>query len=162
MTDQPRDWDKELAEIDKLMGKAPPATPAPAAPVKAIPSGRAPASPAAVGGAVPARATSAAAPTSRRERIGTWSRAIAGAVLAGAMTQWPYAHGCGGGLILYSLAAGAVVVVGLWGAQASWRSRTALAHVLSLVITGWGLGLVASVVLPRIGYAAVAQAWLCP
>ncbi|MDZ4675531.1 MAG: hypothetical protein SGI84_13845 [Gemmatimonadota bacterium] len=161
MTDQSRDWDKELAEIDKLMGKAP--APAPAPPAKAISPGR-PASPpaAAPGPGTPARATAGPVAVSRRDRVGTWSRAIAGAVLAGAMTQWPYAHGCGGGLILYSLAAAAVVVVGIWGAAASWRSRSATAQILSLVITGWGIGLVAAVVLPRIGYAAVAQTWLCP
>lgn len=161
MTDQPRDWDKELAEIDKLMGKAPPPAPAAATPAKAMPPGRG-ASPPAIAPAAgtPARATPG--PVSRRDRLGTWSRAIAGAVLAGAMTQWPYAHGCGGGLILYSLAAAAVVVVGLWGAAASWRSRSAAAHVLSLVVTGWGLGLVAAIVLPRIGYAAQSLAWLCP
>ena len=159
MNDEPRDWDKELAEIDKLMGKAPAPAPRPTAP---------PAAKAKAGAVVPASAPSAApsrpAPVavSRRDIFGTWSRALAGAVLAGAMTQWPYAHGCGGGLILYGLAAAAVVMVGVWGATASWRSRSAAAHVLSLVVTGWGIGLVAAVVLPRIGYAAVTQGWLCP
>lgn len=159
MNDEPRDWDKELAEIDKLMGKAPAPAPKPSAP--SVPKGKAGAlAPAAAPPAAPSRPTPAG--VSRREVFGTWSRALAGAVLAGAMTQWPYAHGCGGGLILYGLAAGAVVMVGLWGATASWRSRSAAAHVLSLVVTGWGVGLVAAVVLPRIGYAAVAQSWLCP
>lgn len=158
MTDAPRDWDKELAEIDKLMGKAPVPAPKPAA----APAARLPAGPAAPAGGAPVAARPPTAGVSRRERLGTWSRALAGAVLAGAMTQWPYAHGCGGGLILYGLAAAAVIIVGVWGATASWRSRSAAAHLLSLVVTGWGIGLVASVVLPRIGYAAVAQTWLCP
>jgi len=159
MNDEPRDWDKELAEIDKLMGKAPAPAPRPSPP--SAPKGKAgvPAP-----AAAPAVAPSRPAPTgvSRREMFGTWSRALAGAVLAGAMTQWPYAHGCGGGLILYGLAAAAVVMVGLWGATSSWRSRSAAAHILSLVVTGWGIGLVAAIVLPRIGYAAIAQSWLCP
>jgi hypothetical protein len=156
MADERRDWDKELAEIDKLMGKAPP----PAPPSAALPAARPKGAAHAPSAAPPV--ASASRGVSRGTALGTWSRAIAGAVLAGAMTQWPYAHGCGGGLLLFTLAAGAVVVAGLWGAGASWRNRSAAAHVLSLVVTGWGIGLIAAVVLPRIGYAAIAQSWLCP
>lgn len=151
MTEQPRDWDKELAEIDKLMGK-PGAAPAPRPP--ALPAARSAAS-------APPSAPAPAAPVSRRTVTGAWARALAGALLAGAMTQWPYAHACGGPLLLYTLAAAAVVVTGVWGGMATWRSRLAAAHVLSLVVTGWGIGLVAAVVLPRIGYAAEPLAWWC-
>ncbi len=148
MTDQPRDWDKELAEIDKILAKGPVAPPAGAPVPKAITGG-------------PPAPRAAAAPVARSSVLGTWARALAGAVLAGAMTQWPYVHACGVPLLLYTLAAGAVVVVGVWGAVASWRSRIPAAHIVSLVVAGWGIGLLASVVLPRIGYAAEQLAWVC-
>lgn len=150
MTDQPRDWDKELAEIDKLLAKGPAPPPANAP----VPKG--------AGGGPPAPGPRAAtAPLIRGTVLGTWARALAGAVLAGAMTQWPYAHACGVPLLLYTLAAGAVFVAGVWGAAASWRSRIPAAHIVSLVVAGWGGGLLASVVLPRIGYAAEQLAWVC-
>jgi hypothetical protein len=150
VTEQPRDWDKELAEIDKMLAKGPVAPPANAP----VPKGSA---------AQPAISAprAAPAPMGRRAVLGTWMRALAGAVLAGAMTQWPYAHACGVPLLLYTLAAGAVVVAGVWGASASWRSRIPAAHIVSLVVAGWGVGLLASVVLPRIGYAAEQLAWVC-
>lgn len=149
MTDQPRDWDKELADIDRLLAKGPVAPPANA------PVPRAPVGP-------PAQAPRVAPPAPGRGSVlGTWAKALAGVVLAGAMTQWPYAHACGVPLLLYTLAAGTVFVVGVWGAAGSWRSRIAAAHVVSLVAAGWGIGLLASVVLPRIGYAAEQLAWWC-
>lgn len=153
MAEQPRDWDKEMAEIDRLMTHAP-------APSKGPVAGSGPA-------ALPApRPSAGAAPAqvagSRRVVMGTWARALAGAVLAGAMTQWPYAHGCGGGLMLYTGATAAVVVAGLWGATAAWRSRLAAAHLLSLVVIGWGAALLAAIILPRIGYAATTLTWFCP
>ncbi len=149
MTDQPRDWDKELADIDRLLAKGPVAPPA-SAPVPRAPAGQ------------PAQAPRAApAALSRGSVLGTWAKALAGAVLAGAMTQWPYAHACGVPLLLYTLAAGAVFVVGVWGAAGSWRSRIPAAHIVSLVVAGWGVGLLASVVLPRIGYAAEQLVWVC-
>jgi len=151
MAEQPRDWDKELAEIDKLMGKP------------AAPTTRPAATPPARGGVVAGPVAPApVAVAGRRAVTGAWARVLVGAVLAGAMTQWPYAHGCGGPLLLYTFAAAAVVVAGVWGGLATWRSRLAAAHVLSLVVTGWGLALLASVILPRIGYAAEVLPWLCP
>jgi hypothetical protein len=150
MTDQPRDWDKELAEIDKILAKGPVAPPA-NTPVPKATTGGSP---------VPAP-RAAAASVNRGTVLGTWARALAGAVLAGAMTQWPYVHACGVPLVLYTLAVGAVFVAGVWGAAASWRSRIPAAHIVSLVVAGWGVGLLASVVLPRIGYAVEQLVWLC-
>lgn len=151
MTDQPRDWDKELAEIDKILAKGPVAPPA-----------NAPATKAAAGGPPAPAPRGAPVVANRRSVFGTWARALAGAVLAGAMTQWPYVHACGVPLLLYTLAAGAVFGVGVWAAVASWRSRIPAAHIVSLVVAGWGVGLLASVVLPRIGYAVEQLGWLCP
>lgn len=146
MADQPRDWDKELAEIDRLLAKAP--TPAPRSDPPAVESRPS------VPGAPP--------PVSRRSVVGTWARVAAGVVLAAAMTQWPYTHACGVPLFLYTLAVGAVVVTGGWAAAASWRSRLAAAHVSALLVMAWGVGLLAAIVLPRIGYAAASLGWLCP
>lgn len=154
MAEQPRNWDKELAEIDKLLAKGPaPAPPAAARPAAGLPT------------APPAGQPQRAAPVATSARgtvLGTWLRALSGVVLAGAMTQWPYAHACGAPLLLYTGASAAVVLAGSWGGQASWRSRIAAAHIVSLVAVGWGMGLLAAILLPRIGYAAEALTWWCP
>lgn len=150
MADQPRDWDKELAEIDRMLSKGGPAAPVPAQAGSARPP------------AASQPPQQAPVLTGRRGSVlGTWLRALSGILVAAAMTQWPYAHGCGVPLLLYTGASAAVVVAGVWGAMAGWRSRIAAAHVVSLVAAGWGFGLLASVVLPRIGYAAEQLTWWC-
>jgi hypothetical protein len=143
MTGPPRDWDKELADIDKLISSSPPP----------VPGGKV--APAAPRGAPPA-------PASRREALGGWSRVLLAAAAGVAVSFWPYAHTCGLGLWLYLGVAGTVVVAGTWGMLASWRRRLGLAHVVALVVTLWGLGLVAAELLPRIGYARDAATWSCP
>lgn len=141
-----RDWDKELADIDKVIARTPATGPAPV--------------PAPVGkGGSPALA---APPRTRKAALGTWLQVLLGGVLAVAMTQWPYAHACGVKLFLYLGAAGVVVLAGLWGAGSSWRRRMGLAHTVALIVTLWGLVTVAREVLPRIGYAKQALEWTCP
>jgi hypothetical protein len=149
----PRDWDKELAAIDKLMAAGPPA-PA-ASPAPAPPAGRAPA-PAPAGG--PAR--SAAAP-GRYARFFTWVRLVLGLALGAAMTQWPYTHGCGVPLFAYLGGVAAVLVAATWSTISSWRTRSAVAHFLSLALFVWGGFLAAREVLPRIGYAKQTAGWSC-
>ena len=149
----PRDWDKELAAIDKLMAAGPPA-PA-ASPAPAPPAGRAPA-PAPAGG--PAR--SAAAP-GRYARFFTWVRLVLGLALGAAMTQWPYTHGCGVPLFAYLGGVAAVLVAAVWSTVSSWRTRSAVAHSLSLALFVWGGFLAAREVLPRIGYARQTAEWTC-
>jgi len=147
----PRDWDKELAEIDKVMAKQPAPAPVPAKAGAAQPPARA--------------AAPAAAPVARAaggSALGTWLKVGLGAVLAGAMTQWPYANACGIGLFIYLGATGVVVLAGLWGALSSWNRRMGLAHVVSLLVTLWGIGLVTAVALPRMGYTRPAATWFCP
>ncbi|HEX5819926.1 MAG TPA: hypothetical protein VFY20_13650 [Gemmatimonadales bacterium] len=148
----PRDWDKELAAIDKA--------------IERMPAGSAPApTPASTKGAstaptAPARR--AEAPVARAGRPGTtWLRVILVLALAVAMPFWPYAHHCGINLYLYLGAAAFLVFAGVWGAVRSWYTRLGLAHVLSLLSVLWGAGLVANEVLPRVGYAARALAWTC-
>lgn len=148
MSDQ-RDWDKELAAIDKVMAKAP------AAPAKqtALPPGS---------GAAPVR--SQAEPVmavGRKAALFTWVRVLLAVAVAAGMTQWPYLHDCGTSLFLYLGAIGGVVLAGLWSSVTSWQRRMGLAHSIALLVTLWGLFLAAQAVLPRIGYARAVAHWWC-
>jgi len=147
---QPRDWDKEMAEIDKILANTPAAPP----PDRSR-----------AGGAVapaPARGRSVAAPAGRRAGLATWLRVGLGVALAAGMTQWPYFHACGPALFLYLGAVGMVGVTGVWGMVASWRNRMGLAHTVSVVVLLWGGILTAATVLPRTGYAKRTATWMCP
>jgi hypothetical protein len=148
MSDQPRDWDKELADIDKVIAKMPaqgsaPASSAPAA----LPAGRS-AAPIASGGKLAV--------------FTTWLRVGLGIALAVGITQWPYASACGLNLMVYLGAIGVVIIAGLWSSVSSWRRRMGLAHTLSLLVLLWGLVLGAREVLPRSGYAKHTRTWSCP
>jgi hypothetical protein len=144
-----RDWDKELAEIDKLIaagaGQRQAGTDAPA-------HGR-PAPPAAV-----ARAVSA---TDRRAALFTWLRLLLALSVGVAMTQWPYTHGCGLALYGYLAGVGVVLAAAFWTMVASWRTRSGFAHFLSIGLLFWGALLGAREVLPRVGYAKQSAAWSC-
>ena len=147
MSDQPRDWDKELADIDKVIARMPSqgAAPASGAPA-ALPAGRP--APSAGGGTLAV--------------FTTWLRVALGIALAVGITQWPYASACGLNLIVYLGAIGVVIVAGLWSSVSSWRRRLGLAHMLSLLVLLWGLVLAAREVLPRVGYAKDVRTWSCP
>jgi hypothetical protein len=54
-----------------------------------------------------------------------------------------------------------VVGAGVWGMLASWRRRLGVAHVVALLVTLWGVGLVAAELLPRLGYAKDTATWSC-
>ncbi len=151
MAEKERDWDKEMKEVDKLLAKLPAADPylVGSAPTVRKPAAHAP------GG------TPGAAPSRAHERVGTWLRVGLGVLLALGMAAWPYSHQCGLRLIFYMIGVGTVVVAGAWSAISSWRRRLGLAHVVSLVVTLWGLTLTAAIFGPRI-YAAPAALWLCP
>lgn len=138
---EPRDWDKELAKIDRLMGAGPTA-------------GRGAQAPGAAGGGVTTARDGRAA-------LYTWLRLILGLALGAAMTQWPYVHGCGLPLFGYLAAVAAVLAAASWSAVSSWRTRSGLAHTLALVLFCWALVLAAREALPRIGYAREASAWTC-
>jgi hypothetical protein len=159
MTDKPppRDWDKELAEIDKLIARQPvPIQPAPAA---EPPTRRA---------AESSPSRRASPPASREEVprhrlvLTTWLRVLLALVVAAAMTQWPYAHGCGLQLVWYLGAAAGVILAGLWGSVISWKRRMPGAHVVSLLVTLWGAFLAGQVVLDRTAYPKVQRTWACP
>jgi hypothetical protein len=143
MTEQPRDWDKELANIDRAMAKqsgpAPPVVPAGPA---ALPS-------------------TAPVPARRRSVALTWFWVVLGIALAVALPIWPYDKACGIRLIFFLGAIGITAIVGVLAALASWSHRRGLAHVLSLIIIGWAGVLAAREVLPRIGYAKQSSTWMC-
>lgn len=147
----PRDWDRELAAIDKIMTAGPPA---PAAQPAPQPS-RAMVS--AGGGGEVRRA----AGLGRYARLFTWVRLILGLALGAAMTQWPYTHGCGVPLFAYLGGVLAVLVAALWSSVSSWKTRSAVAHALSLALFVWGAFLAAREILPRIGYAKQPAEWVC-
>lgn len=151
-----RDWDKEMAEIDRLMAKevkSPSGTPSPttsaasAAPVARRDPGQV--------------EPKAAAPLSRMSALGLWSMALLGSLGAGALVVWPYANGCGTMLAVYLVGVAAVGGAGIWTMRSAWLARRGIPHLLGLVILLAALGLATLEILPRIGYAATALTWGC-
>ena len=157
MTD--RDWDKELAKVDKqlaslsdeaLLGpaKTPPTSPAKGA-------GRAPA----------AKAPGVAAAPKATTSWGVYARLTLSVALGAGMVLWPYESRCGVGLAGYLAAVVVVVASGVWSSVWTWRHRASRAHTLSLLIILWGLVLGSLEVLPRIGYgkpdARHPAGWAC-
>jgi hypothetical protein len=147
MSDQPRNWDRELADIDRLMAKqgTPPAggtTPAPAS------SARGPVA----GGTTPVR---------RRSVALTWFWVALAVALAAALVVWPYQKGCGLQLFFFLGAAGVTLIAGCLGALNSWAHRRGFAHVLSLLVILWAGIVAARETLPRVGYAKAEQTWTC-
>lgn len=143
MSDRQRDWDKELADIDKVIAKGP----APGSAVPAGPSARA-STPTRDGGG-------------RLASLTTWLRVLLGLLLAVGMTQWPYPNACGLNLAVYLGAITTVIITGLWSSISSWRRRLGFAHTLSLLVFLWGAILAAREVLPRVGYTRHARTWTC-
>lgn len=94
-------------------------------------------------------------------RVALWARVSLGLVLGAAITQWPYRSACGWALSAYLGAVLAVALAGGWTAFASWKARSAPAHVLSLIVVFWGFVLAAEQSLPRVGYAAEQATWSC-
>lgn len=148
-----RDWEQEMAEVDRLLQKLP-SHAEPAAGAEAGPTARRP--------AVAAPAAPAPAGLSGAAWLGTWARVILGLLLGIGMTQWPYTHGCGLRLLFYLVGVAAVITAGVWSSISSWRRRLGLAHVLAQALIIWGLVLAAREVLPRVGYARTSAPWLCP
>lgn len=150
-----RDWDKELAKIDKQLASLPEDAllPAPA--------------PAAKGGQ-PAKEGKAAPAPAGEKRPRAWAmyaRLSLAVALGVGMLLWPYEARCGVGLAGYLGAVAVLVTSGVWSAVWTWRHRAAKAHSLSLLIVLWGLVLGAIEVLPRVGYAkpdvSHPASWIC-
>jgi len=98
-------------------------------------------------------------------RIGTIGRLGLVLALAVGIWFWPYAHDCGLRLYAYFAASVVIVIGGVWSIVRSWRARAPIVHAVALLVTLWGMILLASQVLPRVGYARVDPAapptWSC-
>lgn len=146
---QERDWDKELAEVDRLLNQLPSHREeqvAAQASKRAQPAARPGPSAVDVGGG----------------RIGTWARVGLGLLLGIGMPLWPYDHACGIKLFIYLGGVLTVVVAGVWSSMSSWKRRMGTAHLISQLLVIWGLVLTAQVLLPRFGYAKTPATWFCP
>ena len=146
-----RDWDKELAKIDKqlesvsdaqLFPEKKPGAPAPAGDVRAV-------------------SPSVAADRAAARSWPAILRLTLSVLLGVGILFWPYENRCGGGLAAYLLAVTAVISSGVWSAIWTWRHNAARAHILSILLIAWGVMLGASEVLPRIGYAREVLTWSC-
>lgn len=139
-----KDWDKELAKIDKAMEGV--------SDEQIFPSSRA---------ATPAAKGEVAGVQRDTSTFGVFFRLVLSVLLGVAILFWPYAAKCGIGLAGYLFAAVSVTGAGVWSSIWTWRHRAGRAHVLSLLIILWGAVLTASEILPRIGYAKIGRPWFC-
>lgn len=139
MNEEPRNWDKELANIDKAIARHP----APAAPATGT-------------------AASPVPQPSRRFVALTWFWTALAIILAIALPLWPNDKSCGLRLVFYLGAAGIALLMGVLGALSSWSYRRGLAHLLSLLAIVWAGVMAAREILPRAGYARHELAWSCP
>lgn len=155
-TEKERDWDKEMAEVDRLLKRLPSADPT-------LSRGSEPTvrRPAVSGGRAATAETRFR--SSAREWLGTWAKVGLGVLVGIGVTPgvWPYSHGCGLRLIFYLVGVTTVIAAGLWASLSSWKRRLGAAHVVSQVLIVWGTLLLTREVLPRLGADAAAQ-WLCP
>lgn len=150
----PRDWDKEMADIDRLLASDKPQPPS------AAPSG---------GAVVKSSGAPAVAPAARpsgtvsrpRDAVGVWLKVLLGALGGAALLYWPYGKSCGPSLYLYLLGVLAVVSAGVWAMRGAWTHRRGWAHIVGLLVFLLGCGLAAAEILPRVGYTTVAQSWTC-
>lgn len=139
-----RDWDKEMAKIDKQLESVSDA--------QLFPEKK---------GATVAQQS---ATTADRAATASWPailRLALSVALGVGVLFWPYANRCGIGLAGYLAAVLAVAGSGLWSAVWTWRHRTGRAHVLSILLLVWGLTLATAEILPRTGYAKQALPWAC-
>jgi hypothetical protein len=164
-----RDWEKELAAIDRqlasvsdeaLAGKQTPVAPAP------VPA--APGRPVAAPGRLQPAAATVVAPTTRRRwqtTVGLLLRVLVGVAAVVAVVLWPYPSGCGLALAEYLAVVALIGLMGLWTSVASWRHRAPLAHVLGLALLTTSGVFAAREVLPRVGYAMPTiehpATWVC-
>ena len=157
-----RDWEKEMAKIDRQLASIPDDAPAPARGLANAPPVRAAAPATSATGAAGVRATER---PPRFQTLGLVARLALALSLGVAVAFWPYVAQCGLGLAGYLGAVTMVVVSGVWTAVVSWRRRAAWAHVISLLLIMWGAALAALEVLPRVGYARASldhpAVWTC-
>jgi hypothetical protein len=137
MTEQPRDWDREMADIDKAIARQQPA-------------------------GTPAAAPGTPPPARRRFVALTWFWTALAILLAVALLLWPYDKNCGIRLIFFLGAGGLALLAGVLGALAAWAHHRGLAHLLSLFVIALTAVVVLREILPRAGYARESKDWTCP
>jgi hypothetical protein len=144
-----KNWDKELAKIDKQLESMADET--------LLPTSAA---------ATPEAKAEVRAQQSRTRTLGVLARLTLAVGLGVGILFWPYDARCGFALAGYLVSIGVVIGSGLWSAIWAWRHRSPRAHILSLLIVLWGLTLGAVEILPRSGYAKPnpghPMTWLCP
>jgi hypothetical protein len=89
----------------------------------------------------------------RAAMFGAGARLILVFALGAAIAMWPYSRECGWGWFGYVGVEAVIVIGGMWVAFTTWRGRLPKMHMFSLLVVLAGLVLIASEVLPRIGYA---------
>ncbi len=139
-----KNWDKELAAIDKQLESVSDA--------QLMPEKK---------GATPAQKASTATEHAAARSWPAILRLTLAVLLGVGILFWPYGNRCGIGLAGYLFAVTAVVASGIWSAVWTWRHRTGRAHSLSILLIAWGLILGGAEVLPRVGYAKAALPWSC-
>jgi hypothetical protein len=131
-----RDWDRELAKIDKQLESASDEQLFPKSAAKTTPQRQ-----------------EIVEKQSRTSTLGVMMRLLLSVALGVGMIFWPYEARCGVGLMAYLVAVAVLIGAGAWSAVWAWRHRAGKAHVLSLLIMVWGTVLGAQEILPRTGYA---------
>jgi hypothetical protein len=135
MTEQPRDWDKELANIDRAMAKQ---------------------------AESPSKRPVPTAPPGKRFVALAWFWALLAILLAVALIVWPYDRSCGIRLIFFLGACLLALLAGLVGGFTGWAHRQGLPFALSLLVFLLAGVVAAREVLPRVGYARQSLEWTCP
>jgi hypothetical protein len=146
VTDQQRNWDKEMADIDRVIQEQ----------GSGVAGG-----PVAAPGPRPGAPPSSPAPARRGSVAITWLWVVLAVALAVALPLWPYQRTCGLQTIFFLGATGITAIVGGLAAASSWVNRRGLAHVVSLLVIAWAAAVAASEVLPRVGYARETRTWTC-
>ena len=158
MVEKERDWDKEMAEVDRLLKKLPNADPTLGRGGGGEPTLRRQAV-----SAPPGAVTGTGALYGAAGRVGTWVKVGLGVLIGIGIAPgvWPYSHGCGLRVMFYLLGVTTVIAAGVWASVSSWRRRLGFAHVISQMLIIWGVLLMTREVLPRVGVKPQAP-WLCP
>jgi Flp pilus assembly protein TadB len=131
-----KDWEKELAKIDKQLESVSDEQLFPKSAAKTT-----------------SQQQEIVEKQSRTSTLGVMMRLLLAVALGIGMIFWPYQARCGLGLLAYLFAVVVLIGAGGWSAVWAWRHRAGKAHVLSLLIVVWGTLLGAQEILPRTGYA---------
>jgi hypothetical protein len=157
-----RDWDKELAKVDRQLASLSdeallPETKSKGDAGKMGKGGRS-------GGAAALSADTG--DVRGGTPWGMYARLTLSVALGVGIVMWPYESRCGFGLAGYLAAVAVVITSGVWSSIWTFRHRASRSHTLSLLIVLWGLILGAIEILPRVGYAKPdprhPSGWTCP